>query len=147
LRERDQIAQRIAGDKTSRAEDYAAGSARVLYVQPDHDPLARVEEANEYKRALDDRVTVVGIPHSSHAVVVEQPAAVSDALNAEYTELGQAILCLDDGYFTNAQVVFGVQGLIGGKSGTWVLDFPTGETYFHNSGFVFAFLDIVNASP
>jgi len=73
-------AQRIAGDLTSRDEDFAAGKAPVLYVQPDHDPLARVDEADEYKKALGDRVTVAVIPHSSHAVIVEQPAAVSDAL-------------------------------------------------------------------
>jgi pimeloyl-ACP methyl ester carboxylesterase len=75
-------AQRIAGDLTSREADYAAGKAPVLYVQPDHDPLARVEDANEYKRALGERVTVVVIAHASHAVIVEQPAAVSDALIA-----------------------------------------------------------------
>jgi pimeloyl-ACP methyl ester carboxylesterase len=75
-------AQRIAGDLTSRDEDYAAGKAPVLYVQPDHDPLARVEEASEYKQALGDRITVVIIPHSSHAVIIEQAAAVSDALIA-----------------------------------------------------------------
>jgi len=75
-------AQRVAGDLTSRDEDFAAGKAPVLYVQPDHDPLARVDEADDYKKALGDRVTVVVIPHSSHAVIVEQPAAVSDALIA-----------------------------------------------------------------
>jgi pimeloyl-ACP methyl ester carboxylesterase len=75
-------AQRIAGDLTSRDEDYAAGKAPVLYVQPDHDPLARVEEASEYKQALGDRVTVVVVPHASHAVIVEQSTAVSDALIA-----------------------------------------------------------------
>lgn len=75
-------AQRIAGDLTPRTMDYAAGKAPVLYIQPSHDPLARVDEADEYKRALGDRVSVVVIPNSSHAVVVEQPAAVSDALIA-----------------------------------------------------------------
>jgi pimeloyl-ACP methyl ester carboxylesterase len=73
-------AQRIAGDLTPRTLDYAAGRAPVLYIQPSHDPLAHVEDAKEYKRALGDRVTVVVIPNSAHAVIVEQPAAVSDAL-------------------------------------------------------------------
>jgi pimeloyl-ACP methyl ester carboxylesterase len=73
-------AERIAGDRTSRAEDYAAGRAPVLYLQPDHDPLAHVDNAEEYKRALGDRVTVVVIPHASHAAVAEQPAFIADEL-------------------------------------------------------------------
>ena len=73
-------AERIAGDRTPRAEDYAAGRAPVLYLQPDHDPLAHVEDAEEYKRALGDRVTVVVIPHASHAAIAEQPAFIADEL-------------------------------------------------------------------
>jgi pimeloyl-ACP methyl ester carboxylesterase len=75
-------AQRIAGDLTPRSADYAAGRAPILYVQPSHDPLARVHEAEEYKRAVGDRVTVTVIANSSHAVIVEQPDAVADALIA-----------------------------------------------------------------
>jgi len=74
------VAQRIAGDRTSREEDYAAGAAPILYLQPDHDPLAHAEDAAEFKRALDDRVTIVTIPQASHAVVTEQPDAVAAAL-------------------------------------------------------------------
>jgi pimeloyl-ACP methyl ester carboxylesterase len=75
-------AQRIAGDLTPRTVDYAAGRAPVLYIQPSHDPLAHVEDAEEYRRALGERVTVVVVPNSAHAVIVEQPAAVSEALLA-----------------------------------------------------------------
>jgi pimeloyl-ACP methyl ester carboxylesterase len=75
-------AQRLAGDRTPRSADYAAGQAPILYLQPSHDPLARVREAEDYRRAVGDRVTVVVIPNASHAVIVEQPAAVSDALIA-----------------------------------------------------------------
>ena len=73
-------AERIAGDKTPREEDYAAGHAPVLYLQPDHDPLAHVENAQEYKHALGERVTVVVIPHASHAAIIEQAAFVADEL-------------------------------------------------------------------
>ncbi len=73
-------AQRIAGDRTSRMADYAAGRAPVLYLQPDHDPLAHVEDAHEFKRALGERVTVVVIRNSSHAAISEQPDAIGDAL-------------------------------------------------------------------
>ncbi len=75
-------AQRIAGDRTSRQEDYAAGAVPILYLQPDHDPLAHVEDAHEFKRALGERVTVMVIPHCSHAAIVEQPEVISDALIA-----------------------------------------------------------------
>jgi pimeloyl-ACP methyl ester carboxylesterase len=75
-------AQRIAGDLTPRTLDYAAGRAPVLYIQPSHDPLAHVEDAEEYKKALGERVTVVVVPNAAHAVIVEQPKAVSDALIA-----------------------------------------------------------------
>jgi pimeloyl-ACP methyl ester carboxylesterase len=73
-------AQRIAGDRTSREEDFAGGTAPILYLQPDHDPLAHVEDARAYKERFGDRVTVVVIPRASHAVIAEQPDAVSDAL-------------------------------------------------------------------
>jgi pimeloyl-ACP methyl ester carboxylesterase len=80
-------AERIAGDKTPREEDYASGHAPVLYLQPDHDPLGRVEDAQEYKRALGDRVTVVVISHASHAVITEQ----ADAVAAELVKFAKAL--------------------------------------------------------
>jgi pimeloyl-ACP methyl ester carboxylesterase len=76
------VAQRIAGDRTSRQEDYAAGNAPILYLQPDHDPLAHVEDAEAYARQFGARVTVVVIERASHAVIAEQPEAVSAALIA-----------------------------------------------------------------
>jgi pimeloyl-ACP methyl ester carboxylesterase len=75
-------AQRLAGDRTSREEDYAAGQAPILYLQPDHDPLAHAQDADEFKRALGDRVTIVVIRNASHAAVAEAPDAISDALIA-----------------------------------------------------------------
>jgi pimeloyl-ACP methyl ester carboxylesterase len=73
-------AERIAGDKTPREEDYAAGTAPVLYLQPDHDPLASIDNAADYKRALGDRVTIVVVPHAGHAVITEQPGLVATEL-------------------------------------------------------------------
>ena len=75
-------AQRIAGDRTSREADYAGGRAPILYLQPDHDPLAHAEDAQEFKRALGDRVTVVTIRNCSHAAIAAQPEAISAALIA-----------------------------------------------------------------
>lgn len=73
-------AQRIAGDRTSREADYAAGAAPILYLQPDHDPLAHGEDAAEFKQALGERVTIVVVRNCSHAAVAEAPDAISDAL-------------------------------------------------------------------
>jgi pimeloyl-ACP methyl ester carboxylesterase len=73
-------AQRIAGDRTSREADYAAGAAPILYLQPDHDPLAHGDDAAEFKQALGDRVTIVVVRNCSHAAVAEAPDAISDAL-------------------------------------------------------------------
>ncbi len=85
-------AESAASDRTSRQEDFAAGQAPILYVQPAHDPLAHVEDAKAYKEQFADRVTVVVIEQASHAVIVEQPEAVSAALIAYACKLwpGQA---------------------------------------------------------
>ena len=80
-------AQRIAGDRTSREEDFAAGRVPILYLQPDHDPLAHVEDATAYKERFAERVTIVVIERSSHAVIAEQPDAVSAALISYAREL------------------------------------------------------------
>jgi pimeloyl-ACP methyl ester carboxylesterase len=72
--------ERIAGDRTPREEDYAGGTAPILYLQPSHDPLAHADHARQYQRRLDGRVTIVMIPQASHAAVVEQPEFISAAL-------------------------------------------------------------------
>jgi pimeloyl-ACP methyl ester carboxylesterase len=74
--------QRVAGDQTPRSEDYAAGQAPVLYMQPSHDPLAHADDAVEYKAALGDRLTVVKIPQSSHAAIAEQPEFIAREIAA-----------------------------------------------------------------
>jgi pimeloyl-ACP methyl ester carboxylesterase len=75
-------AQRIAGDRTPRTEDYASGRAPVLYMQPSHDPLAHAEDAVEYKAALGDRLSIVKIPQSSHAAIAEQPDFIAREIAA-----------------------------------------------------------------
>ena len=87
-----QAAQRAAGDRTSREEDFAAGTAPILYLQPSHDPLAHVEDARSYRERFGDRVTVVMIERASHAVVAEQPHAVSAALIAYAAKLWVGIV-------------------------------------------------------
>jgi pimeloyl-ACP methyl ester carboxylesterase len=75
-------AQRLAGDQTARSEDYASGTAPVLYMQPSHDPLAHADDAIEYKAALGERLTVVKIPQSSHAAIAEQPEFIAREIAA-----------------------------------------------------------------
>ncbi len=57
-----------------------AAQRRSFYLQPDHDPLAHAEDAEEFKRALGDRVTIMKIANASHAAVAEQPDAIAVAL-------------------------------------------------------------------
>ena len=45
-------------------------------------PLAHVEDAQAYKRRFGDRVAVAVIERASHAVIAEQPQAVSASLIA-----------------------------------------------------------------
>ncbi|KMO20269.1 alpha/beta fold hydrolase [Methylobacterium platani] len=59
-------------------DDYfAAGSAPILDLQAEHDPVAPRRFAGVLKSLLGDRVTIVVIPNASHALVPEQPAAVA----------------------------------------------------------------------
>jgi pimeloyl-ACP methyl ester carboxylesterase len=81
-------AQRVAGDRTLREEDFAGGTAPILYLQPTHDPLAHGHHAQEYRALLGDRVTIVMIPQASHAAIAEQPGFISDSLIAFARGLG-----------------------------------------------------------
>jgi pimeloyl-ACP methyl ester carboxylesterase len=72
--------QRAAGDQTPRTLDYAGGGKPILYLQPQHDPLAHVEDAAIYCRENGARVTVTIVPRASHAAVSEQPEFIADAL-------------------------------------------------------------------
>jgi Flp pilus assembly pilin Flp len=74
-------------------------------------------------------------------------SAVSDALNAEYVELGQAILVLNDSYFSNSQLCAGVFGGVGAKGGTLVLDVNGAETYAHDSFVLTTNAGVSNATP
>jgi hypothetical protein len=61
------VAQRIAGDRTSRAEDLGAGEAPILHLQPDHDSLAHARDAAAFAHALGDCATIVVSRDCSHA--------------------------------------------------------------------------------
>ena len=81
--------QRAAGDRTSRQRDYAGGGKPILYLQPSHDPLAHVEDAEIFQRQNGERVKVVIVPNASHAAIAEQPAFIAAELIA-YARCGFA---------------------------------------------------------
>jgi pimeloyl-ACP methyl ester carboxylesterase len=80
--------QRTAGDRTSRQRDYAGGGKPILYLQPSHDPLAHVEDAEIFQRENGERVKVVIVPNASHAAIAEQPAFIARELIAYASDLG-----------------------------------------------------------
>jgi len=59
---------------------WAAGRAPLLELIPEEDPFKPRDRWDELKREFGDRVTVVTIPKSSHALFPEQPAAVARAI-------------------------------------------------------------------
>ncbi len=68
---------------TPQQEYWASGSAPLLDLQAAHDPYRPRSTADELVNEFGrERVTVVVIPDASHAVPIEQPAAVADALVA-----------------------------------------------------------------
>lgn len=69
--------------RTPQQEYWASGTAPLLDLQAASDPYRPRSTADELVNEFGrDRVTVVVIPDSSHAVPIEQPAAVADALVA-----------------------------------------------------------------
>ena len=76
-------AEIIARDATPQKEYYSGGTVPMLDIQGDNDPYKPPSAANELVDEFGaGRVTVVRIPHAAHAIIVEQPKAVSDAILA-----------------------------------------------------------------
>jgi pimeloyl-ACP methyl ester carboxylesterase len=68
---------------TPQQEYWASGTAPLLDLQAAHDPYRPRSTADELVNEFGrERVTVVVIPDASHAVPIEQPSAVADALAA-----------------------------------------------------------------
>lgn len=75
------VAQRHAAAACPRSEWWHAGTAPILDLQGDADPFAPFATATDLQNELGlDRVTVIRIPQTSHALIPENPAAVSRAL-------------------------------------------------------------------
>jgi pimeloyl-ACP methyl ester carboxylesterase len=74
--------QRAAALATPQSDWWSGGSVPLLDLQAEHDPFKPPDKRNELKDEFGDRVTVVLIKDASHALIPEQPAAVSDAITA-----------------------------------------------------------------
>jgi pimeloyl-ACP methyl ester carboxylesterase len=76
-------AQVIARDSTPQKEYWAAGTVPLLDIQGEDDPYRPRSSANELVEEFGaGRVSVVVIPRAAHAIMVEQPGAVADAIIA-----------------------------------------------------------------
>jgi pimeloyl-ACP methyl ester carboxylesterase len=73
-------AQFAAGRATKQSEWWPGGKAPLLDVQAELDPFKPRSMMNEIKEEFGARAEIVVIPNASHALIPEQPAAVTDAI-------------------------------------------------------------------
>lgn len=74
-------AEITARDTTPQREYWSAGSAPILDIQGANDPYRPRSSSSELVEEFGARrVSVVIIPHAAHAIIVEQPRAVADAI-------------------------------------------------------------------
>jgi pimeloyl-ACP methyl ester carboxylesterase len=74
-------AEIVARDATPQKEYWSAGTAPILDIQGSNDPYRPRSSSDELVSEFGaKRVRVVVIPHTAHAVIVEQPRAVADAI-------------------------------------------------------------------
>jgi pimeloyl-ACP methyl ester carboxylesterase len=72
--------QFAAGRATKQSEWWPGGKAPLLDVQAELDPFKPHSMMNEIKEEFGARAEIVVIPNASHALIPEQPAAVTDAI-------------------------------------------------------------------
>ncbi|HEY4360148.1 MAG TPA: alpha/beta hydrolase [Bryobacteraceae bacterium] len=73
----------FARDATPQAEYWSAGTAPILDIQGADDPYRPPASRDEMVKEFGaKRVKTVLIPHAAHALIVEQPRAVADAIIA-----------------------------------------------------------------
>jgi pimeloyl-ACP methyl ester carboxylesterase len=76
-----QKAEASARDATPQKEYWSAGVAPLLDIQGESDPYRPPSSRNELIQEFGaKRVSTVLIPHAAHAVIVEQPGPVADAI-------------------------------------------------------------------
>ena len=75
-------AQSTAGRAVKQSEWWSGGNVPLLDLQGAADPFKPRAMTNEMRDEFGERASVVVIPHASHALIPEQPAAVADAILA-----------------------------------------------------------------
>lgn len=73
-------AQMVAVRATRAGSWWTAGGAPLLLVQAAEDPIAPAGNAEALRRDIGSRLTLVTLPHASHAMLPEQPAAITAVL-------------------------------------------------------------------
>jgi len=68
--------------RTVSSDWQTAGSAPVLVIQATEDPVAPIANARALQALAPGRVIVVSLPHASHAMLPEQPAALAAVTRA-----------------------------------------------------------------
>ena len=74
--------QLAAGRATKQAEWWSGGAVPLLDLQGELDPFKPRTMSNEMRDEFGERASVVVIPNASHALIPEQPAAVTEAILA-----------------------------------------------------------------
>ena len=76
-------AEIVARDATPQREYWSAGTVPILDIQGDNDPYRPLASAHELVEEFGaGRVSVVRVPHTAHAIIVEQPGAVAGVIVA-----------------------------------------------------------------
>src|SRR5579863_7117287 len=76
-------AEIVARDATPQREYWSAGTAPILDIQGDNDPYRPLASTNELVQEFGaGRVSVVRVPHTAHAIIVEQPGPVAGVIVA-----------------------------------------------------------------
>ncbi len=79
-------AEIVARDSTPQKEYWSGGTAPILDIQGSNDPYRPPSSADELVREFGaKRVSVVVIPHTAHAVIVEQPLRSQPMLKSSST--------------------------------------------------------------
>jgi pimeloyl-ACP methyl ester carboxylesterase len=77
----DVAAQQMAGVARVKLEEYwAGGKAQIFVLQAAEDVIAVPENSKRLHDGFPDRVTVVEIPHSGHAMLPEQPELIAKTI-------------------------------------------------------------------
>ncbi|OWK33150.1 alpha/beta fold hydrolase [Sphingomonas dokdonensis] len=65
---------------------WKGGGVPTLLIQADEDPIAPAANAAALKRDIGDKLTLITLSHASHAILPEQPEAVSEALAGYFAQ-------------------------------------------------------------